>query len=192
MWIVHWLLDTKVKVICSRVQLTPSFCVWLSYYSLFHLWQILLGLTLIHFNLAENLICQSSAYLSILASALYFFIIKFGFIFSSFKYIDWFRKTQVPSISNIAFCKFSWIFEIKMCMVSCYIHNSLLQPSYCKYIQCNYYTFCGSPTFHCDNITHPLKWWTEKKVKVYRKNRKCVGITIKTFALWNDFEIRQK
>ena len=68
-WIVHWLLDTKVKVICSRVQLTPSFCVWLSYYSLFHLWQILLGLTLIHFNSAENLICQSSAY----PSALYFF-----------------------------------------------------------------------------------------------------------------------
>ena len=61
-WIVHWLLDTKVKVICSRVQLTPSFCVWLSYYSLFHLWQILLGLTLIHFNSAENLICQSSAH----------------------------------------------------------------------------------------------------------------------------------
>ena len=82
MWIVHWLLDTKVKVICSRVQLTPSFCVWLSYYSLFHLWQILLGLTLIHFNSAENLICQSYVRLSICTFILFKInFIKSGFIF---------------------------------------------------------------------------------------------------------------
>ena len=187
MWIVHWLLDTKVKVICSRVQLTPSFCVWLSYYSLFHLWQILLGLTLIHFNSAENLICQSSAY----PSALYFFIIKFGFIFSSFKYIDWFRKTQVSSISNIAFCKFSWIFEIKMCMVSCYItlYSNLHTANIFNVIIT---LFVVVPLSTVIILHTPSNDEQKKKVKVYRKNRKCVGITIKTFALWNDFEIRQK
>ena len=68
----------------------------------------------------------------------------------------------------------------------------------CMANTCNMYTFLHVSQFPLyifavqKILLTPANNEQKKTVKVYRNNRKYVRFTIKTFALWNDFEIRQK